>query len=75
MLHDTIETSIDTQGRSVIKAITWRITGSVDTIVLAFLFTNDLSVATSIGLAEVFTKMLLYYFHERTWNRIPLGKE
>lgn len=36
MLHDTVETSIDTQGRSFVKAVTWRITGSVDTIVLAF---------------------------------------
>ena len=38
MLHDTVETSIDTQGRSVVKAVTWRITGSVDTIVLGSLF-------------------------------------
>jgi uncharacterized membrane protein len=66
------ERSVETRSRSVIKALTWRITGSVDTIVLAYLFTNDLTVATSIGLAEVFTKMVLYYVHERAWNHIAL---
>lgn len=74
MLQDTIKTSVDTQSRSIVKAATWRITGSVDTIILSFLFTNDLTIATSIGVAEIFTKMILYYFHERAWNRIPLGK-
>ena len=74
MVSHTIKSPIDTQSRSVFKAVTWRITGSVDTIVLAFLFTSDLTVATSIGLAEVFTKMILYYVHERAWNRIPIGK-
>ncbi len=73
MLNNTKKTSSDTQRRSLIKSVTWRITGSIDTILLAFLFTNDLSVATSIGLAEVFTKMVLYYFHERAWNRISVA--
>jgi len=68
------ERSVETRTRSVIKAVTWRITGSADTIVLAYLFTNDLTVATSIGLAEVFTKMVLYYVHERAWNHIPFLK-
>ena len=74
VVSNTINKPRDTQSRSVFKAVTWRITGSVDTIVLAFLFTSGLAVATSIGLAEVFTKMILYYVHERAWNRIPIGK-
>lgn len=72
MQREHNERSVETRSRSVIKALTWRITGSVDTIVLAYLFTNDLTVATSIGLAEVFTKMVLYYVHERAWNHITL---
>jgi uncharacterized membrane protein len=43
-------------------------------MVLSWLFTNDLSIAAAIGLTEVLTKMVLYYGHERVWNRIPLGK-
>ena len=73
ILNNIKGTASDTQKRSLLKSVTWRITGSIDTILLAFLFTNDLSVATSIGLAEVFTKMVLYYFHERAWNRIPVA--
>ena len=60
--------------RSLAKAISWRITGSLDTMLLSWLFTRDLSIAAAIGLTEVLTKMVLYYLHERAWNRIPLGR-
>lgn len=60
--------------RSLAKAVSWRVTGSIDTMVLSWLFTNDLSIAAAIGLTEVLTKMVLYYGHERLWNRIPLGR-
>jgi uncharacterized membrane protein len=60
--------------RSLAKAISWRITGSIDTMILSWLFTGDLTVAAAISLTEVATKMALYYLHERAWNRIPLGR-
>lgn len=60
--------------RSLAKAISWRVTGSIDTILLSWLFTSDLRIAAAIGLTEVATKMVLYYLHERAWNRIPLGR-
>lgn len=59
--------------RSLAKAISWRITGSLDTILLAWLFTQNVNTALAIGLTEVLTKMLLYYGHERVWSRIRLG--
>ncbi len=59
--------------RSLAKAISWRITGSLDTILLSWLFTQNVSTALSIGLAEVLTKTLLYYGHERVWSRVRLG--
>jgi uncharacterized membrane protein len=65
---------IDRPVRSLAKAVSWRITGSIDTIFLSWLFTGDLSIAAAIGLTEVLTKMVLYYLHERVWNRIPLGR-
>lgn len=61
--------------RSLVKAISWRVTGTVDTIMLSWLFTGNIGTALSIGLTEVVTKMLLYYTHERVWNRISLGRE
>jgi uncharacterized membrane protein len=65
---------IDKHYRSVVKAISWRATGTVDTIVISFLVTGHLRWALSIGAVELFTKMVLYYLHERIWNRIPFGR-
>ncbi len=60
--------------RSLAKAISWRVTGSIDTMLLSWFFTGDLTIAAAIGLTEVGTKMVLYYLHERAWNRISLGR-
>ncbi|HXH19594.1 MAG TPA: DUF2061 domain-containing protein [Chitinophagales bacterium] len=57
----------DTKTRSIIKGITWRIIGTLDTIFLSWLITNDVSKAMKIGGFEVFTKSILYFIHERVW--------
>jgi sulfate adenylyltransferase large subunit len=59
--------------RSIVKAITWRITGSLDTFLLSWLFTQSAKVAAAISLAEVVTKLVLYYVHERAWARSEFG--
>lgn len=59
--------------RSLLKALSWRITGSLDTILLSWLFTQNVNTALAIGLTEVLTKTLLYYFHERAWSRVRIG--
>ena len=59
--------------RSLAKAISWRITGSLDTILLSWWFTQSMNTALAIGLTEVITKTFLYYGHERIWSRIRLG--
>lgn len=61
--------------RSLVKSITWRITGSLDTTIISFLLTGNIKIALSIGGIEIFTKIILYYMHERIWNKIKLGKE
>jgi uncharacterized membrane protein len=61
--------------RSVIKSISWRILGTLDTMIISYLITGDLIMAASIGSIEVFTKMILYYYHERAWNKINIGKD
>jgi len=61
--------------RSVVKAISWRITGTIDTIVISFLITGgQTKIAISIGFVELFTKVALYYAHERIWNRLSFGR-
>ena len=65
----------DKHYRSVVKAISWRATGTVDTVLISFLITGQIKLAMSIGFVELFTKILLYYLHERIWNRISFGRE
>ncbi len=60
--------------RSVIKALSWRTLGTMDTIVVSFVITGQIKLAVSIGAVELFTKVFLYYMHERVWNKIPLGR-
>jgi len=61
--------------RSLVKAISWRIVGTVDTMVISWFITGELSMALAIGSIEVITKMVLYYGHERIWNLIKWRKK
>ena len=61
--------------RSIVKAISWRIVGTLDTILISWFITGQITMALSIGLVEVVTKMILYFFHERVWNIIKWGKQ
>ena len=60
--------------RSVVKSISWRIVGTIDTVIISWLITGKLDLAFSIGSVELVTKMILYFFHERIWNSIKWGK-
>ena len=61
--------------RSLAKAITWRATGSLDTLVVSYLVTGNFIFAGSIATAETLTKVVLYYLHERTWSAIGWRKK
>lgn len=61
--------------RSIVKAITWRITGTIDTFLLAWIITGKPAIALTLSSVEVITKMILYYLHERTWTRISFGRK
>ena len=56
--------------RSVAKALTWRITATLTTAIIAFLVTGELGTAVAIGGIEFFAKFVIYYAHERAWVRI-----
>lgn len=60
---------------SVMKAVSWRIIGTLDTIVISFIFTGQIKIALSIGGFEVVTKMALYFLHERAWIRLLKRKQ
>ena len=59
---------------SLLKAVSWRFVGALDTIVLALIVTGSIGTAASIGVAEIFTKIALYYIHERAWARTVWGR-
>ena len=61
--------------RHIAKAITWRIIGTIDTIVLSWIISGNPLTGLKIGVAEVITKMVFYYFHERAWFKINLSKD
>lgn len=61
--------------RSIVKALSWRVTGTLDTVVVSYFVTGKIGLALSIGFVELFTKIALYYAHERVWNRISFGRE
>jgi len=59
--------------RSVLKAITYRIIGTVTTAVVALAVTGEVTVALAIGAVEPFAKIIIYYLHERAWQLLPRG--
>lgn len=62
-----------TQWRSLAKSATWRLVASLDTFTLSYIITGRLVYAGSIAGAEVLTKFLIYYFHERAWAHVNWG--
>lgn len=64
----------DNLGRSLAKTMSWRMIGTIDTIIISWIVTGTLALAFSIGAIELISKMALYFFHERAWNNIKWGK-
>jgi len=60
--------------RSLLKAISWRIVATSTTMFLVFLFTGNLVLSVGVGSLELLLKLVLYYVHERIWNRSNFGK-
>ena len=61
--------------RSIAKAITWRITASLDTFVIAWIITGSIELGGFIAGVEAVTKIFIYYVHERIWNIIKWGRK
>jgi len=64
----------DNAVRSLAKAVSWRVTGTVDTFLISWLITGQVLLASSIALTEIMTKIFLFWMHERVWNKVTWGK-
>ncbi len=77
-LHERIWFKVnvrESHKRHLLKTVTWRLIGTLDTILLSWFITGNPWVGLKIGAAEIVTKMILYYLHERVWYRIDFGLE
>ena len=66
--------SAELKKRTLVKTMTWRVTASLTTFLIAWILTGDLLLGVSIGSIEAVAKIFLYYYHERIWNNINWAK-
>ena len=66
--------SVELKKRTLLKTMTWRVTASLTTFLIAWILTGDLLIGVSIGSIEAIAKIFLYYYHERIWNNINWAK-
>ncbi|WP_217447523.1 DUF2061 domain-containing protein [Maribellus comscasis] len=62
------------KSRSIVKTISWRTIGTIDTIIISWIIVGNVNFAITIGGVELFTKMALYFLHERAWNKSNFGR-
>ena len=66
---------METRKRSILKTLTFRAIATLITSVLVFTFTRNMIMAGVVGLLDLILKLIIYYFHERLWNRISWGQK
>jgi len=64
----------ESRKRSLLKTFSWRVLASIDTFLISWLISGKISIGISIATLEVITKLVIYYFHERAWDKIKWGK-
>lgn len=64
----------ETKARSIVKTISWRILATLTTVFLVYIFIGDTAIAFTVGGIEVVLKMLVYFFHERIWDKLKFGR-
>ena len=60
--------------RSGIKAVTWRIVATLTTMSIVYVFTGKVDLMMEVGIFDVLLKLVLYFVHERVWDRVSLGR-
>ena len=65
---------VESAMRSVFKAVSWRILATLTTALLVYAVTRRTDIAVTVGMLDGIAKLALYYFHERLWNRLNVGR-
>jgi uncharacterized membrane protein len=58
--------------KTIIKTISYRVTGTITTLLIVFFMTGEIVIASSVASIEVILKMLIYYIHERIWHKFAV---
>jgi len=66
---------MDSNARSIVKAISYRLLGSISTGLIVLIFSGDIKISAGVGALDMFVKIGLYFLHERIWNYIPFGRQ
>jgi adenylylsulfate kinase len=66
---------VESNTRSIAKAVSYRVLGSLSTAMIVFVFSGNLRVSAGVGFLDMFVKIALYYLHERLWNHISYGRQ
>lgn len=66
---------MDTPGRSLVKTVSWRITGSGATFAISYAISGSVGLASTIAVTQLVANTILYFIHERLWNRISWGQQ
>lgn len=61
--------------RSIVKTLSWRIIATTAITLIVFIFSKESKLALAVGGTEALAKTLLYFFHERLWDKIHFGKK
>ncbi len=59
--------------RSIVKAVSWRLLGTFATVGIVYIYTGEVVLAAEVGAFELFSKICIFYAHERMWARISWG--
>jgi len=65
----------ETNQRSIIKGISWRILATTTTIIIVYVFFGELDLAIAAGMIETVLKVGLYWAHERVWLKVRWGRK
>jgi|13_taG_2_1085334.scaffolds.fasta_scaffold00020_4 uncharacterized membrane protein len=66
--------NMDSKFRSLVKTISWRLTGTLATFIISYIILRDITVSGSIAIIQLTANSIIFYFHERLWNIISWGK-
>jgi adenylylsulfate kinase len=66
---------VETHFRSILKAVSWRLGGTIITVLVVWILLGKLDIAAKVGMLDTAVKIGVFYAHERMWEKIPFGKK